>query len=110
MTPSKGTYLRTYAALLALTALTFGLSFAGLGAWGIVLALAIAAAKGALVALFFMHLVEQRAVNALAFGTSLLLLALLLGLAAADVATRERGAAPSLSSLPSREAAAARAP
>jgi cytochrome c oxidase subunit IV len=48
--------LRTAAALLALTALTVGISRLDLGAWNVVAALAVACAKAAAVALFFMHL------------------------------------------------------
>jgi len=46
----------TAAALLGLTAITVASSRVDLGAWNIVLALAIACTKAALVALFFMHL------------------------------------------------------
>jgi cytochrome c oxidase subunit 4 len=48
--------LGTAAALLGLTAITVASSRVDLGTWNIVLALAIACTKAALVALFFMHL------------------------------------------------------
>ncbi len=84
-------YLFTWLGLLALAALTVGLSFAHLGAFAVPVALTIAAAKATLVALVFMHLVEQRAANWLAFLVAIALLAVLVVLAAADVATRQFG-------------------
>jgi cytochrome c oxidase subunit 4 len=59
---SKGALLGTAGALLALTALTVTSSRFDLGEWNVVVALAVACAKAALVALFFMHLkYENRA-------------------------------------------------
>lgn len=49
------TYANTLLALLGLTALTVGAAFADLGSLNTPLALVIAATKGALVILFFMH-------------------------------------------------------
>jgi caa(3)-type oxidase subunit IV len=54
----------TWAALLALLALTFGLAHLKLGAFNAVASLAIAAVKVVLVALFFMHLRRGRALLA----------------------------------------------
>lgn len=81
-------YAYTFAALLLLTTLTFGLSFAALGAWHVPVALLIAAAKTTLIVLFFMHLREQPATNALAMIIAVLLLAVFVGLSALDVASR----------------------
>ena len=53
---SRGALLGTAAALLFLTALTVTSSRVDLGEWNVILALAIACTKAALVALFFMHL------------------------------------------------------
>jgi len=65
-------YAVVWAALLVLTFLTWGLSrFHIPGAWGVAVALGIATAKGALVALFFMHLWDQQGANRLVFLTSL---------------------------------------
>jgi cytochrome c oxidase subunit 4 len=75
--------------LLVLTATTFGLSFVDLGAASSIVALGIAGAKAVLVAVVFMHLVEEpftvRAVAVVAclFVTTLVALVLL------DVSTRE---------------------
>lgn len=82
------TYLRTWVALLALAAATFGLSFLPLGVFHTPVALLIAGVKAALIALFFMHLAEERGSIPVAVGVWVLLLAILIALTAADVATR----------------------
>jgi cytochrome c oxidase subunit 4 len=84
-----GRYLVVWAALTVLTVLTYWLSrFHFPGGWAVTVALAIATAKGTLVALFFMHLWDQRGANRLVFLTSLVFVALLVGLTIADNATR----------------------
>ena len=50
------TYYAVFAALIALTLLTVGVSFLDLGAWHTAAGLAIAITKALLVALIFMHL------------------------------------------------------
>jgi cytochrome c oxidase subunit IV len=85
----QGRYLAVWVALLVLTVLTYTLARVHLpGAWAGIAALAIAVTKGALVALFFMHLWEQAGANRLVFTTSLVFVALLVGLVIADNATR----------------------
>jgi cytochrome c oxidase subunit 4 len=91
MASPRTIHLRTFAALLVLTATTFGLSFVALGVFQVPVALAIAAAKACLVVLFFMHLVDQARVNAAVLLLAVLLVALFVGLTAADVATRQPG-------------------
>jgi cytochrome c oxidase subunit 4 len=82
-------YLAVWAALLVFTVLTYVLARVHLpGAWAATVALLIAMVKGSLVALFFMHLWDQRGANRLVFGTSLVFVALLIGLVIADNATR----------------------
>ena len=84
-----GRYAVVWIGLLVLTFLTWGLSrFHIPGGWGVTVALGIATAKGALVALFFMHLWDQRGANRLVFLTSLVFVALLIGLTLSDNATR----------------------
>ena len=84
-----GRYLKVWGALMALTALTWGLSrFHIPGAAGVAVALAIATVKGGLVALFFMHLYDQAGPNRLVLLTSLVFVALLIGLTILDSATR----------------------
>ncbi len=90
-----GRYAIVWIALLLFTMLTWGLSRLHLaGGCGIVVALTIACTKGALVALFFMHLWDQRGANRLVFLTSLVFVALLIGLTLSDNATRFRLANP----------------
>jgi caa(3)-type oxidase subunit IV len=92
-------HLLTFAALVGLAALSLALSFAELGAWGLPIALLIAAVKIVLVALVFMHLVEQPFSHGMVALLALALALVLIGLTATDVATRApldtaRGAAP----------------
>jgi cytochrome c oxidase subunit IV len=84
-----GRYVTVWGALMALTALTWGLSrFHIPGFAGVAVALVIASVKGGLVALFFMHLWDQRGPNRLVLVTSLVFVALLVGLTLLDNATR----------------------
>jgi cytochrome c oxidase subunit 4 len=84
-----GRYLVVWAALMALTALTWGLSTIHIsGGAGVAVALAIASVKGTLVALFFMHLWDQPGPNRLVLITSLVFVALLVALPLLDNATR----------------------
>ena len=82
-------YVAVWAALMVLTGLTVAvwktdLSYAG----RIVVALLIATAKAALVAIFFMHLWEEKGVARLVLVVSAVFVALLIGLTLADNATR----------------------
>jgi cytochrome c oxidase subunit 4 len=82
-------YLLVWAGLMALTTLTWGLSSLHIpGGAGVAVALVIASAKGALVALFFMHLYDQPGPNRLVLLTSLVFVALLVSLVILDNATR----------------------
>jgi cytochrome c oxidase subunit 4 len=84
-----GRYLFVWVALLFFTILTWALSRLHLGGgWGVVVALTIAATKGTLVALFFMHLWDERGANRLVFVTALVFVALLVGITLLDNATR----------------------
>ena len=67
---------------------SLGLSFAALGPWAVPVALGIAGLKALLVAAVFMHLAEEPFVHALVLGSAAALVLLLVGFAAADVATR----------------------
>lgn len=77
---SKPMLLVVFFSLVGLTALTVwqGTQLE-LGRWELVVVLAIATAKAALVVLFFMHLRYDKPLNAVAFVMSLLFLALFLG-------------------------------
>ncbi len=82
-------YWAVWIALLFFTILTWALSRLHIpGGWGVVVALGIAVTKGALVALFFMHLWDQRGANRLVFLTSLVFVALLIVIVLTDNTTR----------------------
>ncbi|HEX9051629.1 MAG TPA: cytochrome C oxidase subunit IV family protein [Anaeromyxobacter sp.] len=88
-------YAVVWAALLAFTILTWALSRLHIGGgWGLAVALVIAATKGTLVVLFFMHLWDQRGANRIVILTSLVFVALLIGLTLSDNATRFKLANP----------------
>ncbi len=82
-------YVLVWAALMVLTGVTLAVwktefSYAA----RVVLALSIATAKAALVAVFFMHLWEEKGVARLTLVVSAIFVALLIGLTLADNATR----------------------
>lgn len=81
-------YALTFLALLVLSGLTLAVSFVQLGIWSVVIAMAIAGGKALLVALFFMHLIEQRASNRFVALSSLALVGTLIALMVVDVDTR----------------------
>ena len=81
-------YVVVFAVLIALTGLTIGVSYVDLGAFSTVVALLIAGAKGALVMLFFMHLVERPGLFRVVAVAGFFWLAILLTLTLSDVATR----------------------
>ncbi|WP_233612228.1 cytochrome C oxidase subunit IV family protein [Corallococcus sp. AB045] len=80
--------------LLLLTALTYGLHKLHHGAWSLPVALLIAGAKGLLIALFYMHLREQRASNGLVLVTSVVFVAVLLAVCVLETHTRFRPTIP----------------
>lgn len=53
-------YILVWAGLLVLTVITWAVSYVQLGVFNTVVALVIASVKASLVALFFMHLKEER--------------------------------------------------
>ncbi|GAC1599207.1 MAG: hypothetical protein NVS4B10_10320 [Myxococcales bacterium] len=81
-------YILVWAALLFFTAVTYLTGRAHLGTWALPLALTIATTKAVLVALFFMHLWEERGPNRLVLATSIAFVLLLIGLTLGDVGTR----------------------
>lgn len=86
--PRARVYYLTYLGLLVLTAITFFASLYPTGLPEMAVALVIASGKSVLVALFFMHLIEQRFANQLVAVVSVLFVCILVVLTAADVATR----------------------
>ena len=88
-------YISVFVALIALTALTTGVAFINLGKWNTVVALAIAVCKASLVVLFFMHLRWSSNLLRIVVASSLLWLAILIGLTLSDVFTRDWTPVPS---------------
>lgn len=87
--PGVGRYVAVWAALLAFTAITVAVArLHPPGGWAVVVALAIAVVKSALVALFFMHLWDHGGANRLVLATTMVFVALLIGLVLLDSATR----------------------
>jgi cytochrome c oxidase subunit 4 len=82
------TTIMTGAAVLGLWAVSFGLSFVSLGAAALPIALAIALAKAALVALFFMELAKEALQVKLTLLVAVFLVLLLGALMIADILTR----------------------
>ena len=77
-----------FAALLVLTCLTVLVSRFDFGGFNMIIAMAIASVKAALVMSVFMHMRWDTAINNIAFLSSLLFLALLILFTLADFATR----------------------
>lgn len=78
----------TTVALLALTALSWGLAYVPLGAWEVPVALGIAVAKVLLVAFIFMHLYREGSGVRFAALMAPLFILLLVGFVVLDVVTR----------------------
>jgi cytochrome c oxidase subunit IV len=86
--PSPLRYLLVWLTLVVLTFVTWRLVYFDRGATGFFLGFGIAVAKATLVALFFMHLWDQRGINRLVFVVALCFLGILIGLVVADAGTR----------------------
>jgi cytochrome c oxidase subunit 4 len=84
------TYLKTWGALLVLTAVTVGASYVNFGAANLWIALLIASVKAATVALVFMHLYYDHKFHAVIFGVSLVFLAIFIIFTMFDTQTRGR--------------------
>jgi caa(3)-type oxidase subunit IV len=87
-TPHRRLLLAVGASLLLLAAVSYAVSFASLGSLRVPVALAISAAKAALVVIFFMELVHQRFTNRFVVVAAIVLVLTLIALMAADVITR----------------------
>lgn len=88
-------YVLTFVALIALTGLTFGLSFLHMGPWNTVLSMLIGAIKSALVVFWFMHMLEHRNSSRIVFAVAVGLAMCLVGFTLLDVHTRRPGSEPS---------------
>jgi cytochrome c oxidase subunit 4 len=91
----KKLYILVFTALIVLTGLTTGVAFINLGKWNTVAALVIAVCKASLVVLFFMHLRWSSDLLRIVVASSLLWLAILIGLTISDVFTRDWTPVPS---------------
>ena len=85
---SAKSYLLVFAGLITLTVLTTAVAFVDLGAFSVVVELAIACGKMLLVALFFMHVRHSTALTKLVLAGALLWLAILIFFTLADFHTR----------------------
>src|ERR1700730_14802296 len=85
---SVKTYALVFAGLIVLTVVTTAVAFVDLGAFSVVVALAIAVCKMLLVALFFMHVRHSSRLTKLVVLAGVLWLAIMIGFTLSDVATR----------------------
>jgi cytochrome c oxidase subunit 4 len=92
-------YRINLSALLFLTVLTVAASYVDFGQGNVVIALAIATVKATLVALFFMHLIHDRPMNALIAVAGFIFLGLFLMFDLLDITTR-RDAIPQNLNVP----------
>lgn len=87
ITPFK-TYIKVFAVLLFLTAITVWVATVDFGALNALIAFGIATAKAALVIFYFMHMKYDTVVNRIVLGSGFVLLFLLFLFCAIDIATR----------------------
>ena len=87
---SESTYIFVLLALLVLTVVTYLVSRVDLGKLNVVIALAIAAPKVSLVALYFMHARYSSRLTRVVIGAGLAWLAILLTLTLTDYVTRTK--------------------
>ena len=91
---SAKTYVLVFLGLIALTVATTAVAFVDLGPFSVVVALAIAACKMLLVALFFMHVRHSTKLTRLVVLGGMLWLVILILLTMSDVVTRGWVGAP----------------
>ncbi|GAC1666596.1 MAG: hypothetical protein NVS9B4_22330 [Candidatus Acidiferrum sp.] len=82
-------YVGIFTSLMVLTAATVGAAYVNLGAFNIVVALAIASLKATLVVLFFMHARYSPKRTQLVIVCSVFWLAIMLALTLSDYSTRQ---------------------
>jgi cytochrome c oxidase subunit 4 len=103
-----GAYGLVFVALVALTLLTVWLATVDLGPLHVPIGLAIAATKGTLIALFFMHMLYSQRLTWMVALTTLLFLAILMFLTLTDYLSRGWPTAPAYASQSPAKAATAR--
>lgn len=109
-TESWKPYAGVLAALLVLTIITVIAAGFDFGSANVAIALGIATIKATLVALFFMHLLHDKPINAVIAASGFLFLGLMLTFCLIDMDTREPLRPSTLKSEPKKPAAAAPAP
>jgi cytochrome c oxidase subunit 4 len=82
-------YVAVFVALIILTVITYGVSFANLGPMSLLVAMFVATIKASLVIAFFMHLAFEDRFYAFAFATGILGVAIFFGFTLFDVATAD---------------------
>ena len=82
-------YSGVLGALVMLTFITVGASYLNFGNWNVVIAIGIATIKASLVALFFMHLIHDKATSSVIFLISVFFLGLFLISVYTDWAERD---------------------
>jgi cytochrome c oxidase subunit IV len=85
---SVGAYYKVYFALMILLAATVGVAFINLGPWNIVVAMAIATTKAALVLLIFMHLKHDSPLIWVVLGAACVVLLIAIVLTLSDYLVR----------------------
>ncbi len=85
---SVKTYLMVFIALICATILTTAVAFVDLGAFSVVVALAIAVCKMLLVALFFMHVRHSTRLTRVVLFGGILWFGILMGMTFTDFASR----------------------
>jgi cytochrome c oxidase subunit IV len=85
---SATSYIVVFLALIVATVVTTAVAFVDLGAFSVVVALAIAVCKMLLVALFFMHVRHSTALTKLVLVAAFLWLAILIGITLIDFNSR----------------------
>jgi cytochrome c oxidase subunit IV len=109
-TESWKPYAAVLAALLFLTMVTVGAAYINLGSANVVIALGIATIKAVLVALFFMHLLHDKPINAVIAVAGFLFLGLMLTFCLLDIDTREDNRPGTLKEAPKVAAPVVAAP
>jgi cytochrome c oxidase subunit 4 len=92
--PPFSRYVLVWVALLVLTVVTYSVAHLPRGPFSLGVAMLIACTKATLVALFFMHLWEERGLNRLILLMAAVFLGLMILLDVSDVRTRFRPALP----------------
>ena len=91
--PRPLAYVIAWVALVVLATATLLISRVPLGNWSLVVALAIAAAKAAIVLAVFMHLARGSGLHRLAIAVAVVFVLLIIGGVLADVGTRTAASA-----------------